>query len=369
MSVVAALFVVALLITVTGFFLSPKAQERNSSRTSTLSTRRVAKPAQAPARTASAPVRPRRTAYTDASSLYDAPIKRRASAYVGETAYPEVVSTQRMRAATNEARPTAQRIQAVTSGRLAGSTNVRRPANARTNGAAKAVAYPGPLKTLEGRLLSWPVGIPGLFMIFLLFFYLLNLALPHPLIASSSFFGSTNLPPTPTASSGAPTTNASQRLVRLGQLDPAQYQSMQQYNTWAYSACSAAAMTEVINAYGHAYHITNILTVEANIHEITPELGLLEESGIQHTGEQFGFKTSWGHNLSLDQVIAVANSGTPVIVSFPPAKFPGGHILVVRGGDSSSVDLADSSRLNWTQLSRERFLQLWGGFSAIMKPA
>lgn len=206
-------------------------------------------------------------------------------------------------------------------------------------------------------------------MIFLLFFYLLNIALPHPLIASSSFFGSTNLPPTPTASSGEPTTNASQRLVRLGQLDPDQYQSMQQYNTWAYSACSAAAMTEVINAYGHSYHITNILTVESNIHEITPELGLLEESGIQHTGEQFGFKTSWGHNLSLDQVIAVANGGTPVIVSFPPAKFPGGHILVVRGGDSNNVDLADSSRLNWTQLSRERFLQLWGGFSAIMKPA
>lgn len=369
MSVVAALFVVALLITVTGFFLSPKAQERNSSRPPTLSTKRVAKPAPAPVRPASAPVRPRRTTYTDARSLYDAPIKRRASAYVGETAYTEVVSTQRMRAMANETRTTTQRIQAVTGGRLVGSTNARRPTHARTNGAARAVAYPGSLKTLEGRLLSWPVALPGLFMIFLLFFYLLNLALPHPLIAASSFFGSTNLPPTPTASSGAPTTTASQRLARLGQLDPAQYQSMQQYNTWAYSACSAAAMTEVINAYGHTYHITDILTIESNIHEITPELGLLEESGIQHTGEQFGFKTSWGHKLSFDQVIAVANGGTPVIVSFPPAKFPGGHILVVRGGNSNYIDLADSSRLDWTQLSRERFLQLWGGFSAIMKPA
>jgi ABC-type bacteriocin/lantibiotic exporter with double-glycine peptidase domain len=156
--------------------------------------------------------------------------------------------------------------------------------------------------------------------------------------------------------------------MRLGQLDPAQYGSTQQYNTWAYSACSSASMTEVMNAYGHKYRITDILTVEARIHEITPELGLLEESGIQHTGEQFGFKTTWGHNLSLDQVIAAANHGTPVIVSFPPAKYAGGHILVVRGGNASTVYLADSSRLNWTQLTRARFMQLWGGFSAIMTP-
>ena len=45
--------------------------------------------------------------------------------------------------------------------------------------------------------------------------------------------------------------NASQQLVRVSQLDPAQYSSSEEYNTWAYSACSAAAMTEVFNAYGH----------------------------------------------------------------------------------------------------------------------
>ena len=66
--------------------------------------------------------------------------------------------------------------------------------------------------------------------------------------------------------------NASQRLVRISQLDPNQYSSTGEYNTWAYSACSAASMTEVFNAYGHHYRITDILKVEAQLGEITPAL-------------------------------------------------------------------------------------------------
>jgi hypothetical protein len=218
------------------------------------------------------------------------------------------------------------------------------------------------------RLSSWKVTIPVLVALFLLSFYFLNAAGPHPLLWSSVFFGPQNQPSAPASTTVSQTYAASKHLARLGQLDPKQYSSTQEYNAWSYSACSAASMTEVINAYGHNYRITDILSVESKIHEITTKEGLLEESGIQHTGAQFGFKTTWGHNLSLDQVIAAANRGTPVIISFPPAKFAGGHILVVRGGDASTVDLADSSGLNWTQLTRARFMQLWGGFSAIMTP-
>jgi hypothetical protein len=229
------------------------------------------------------------------------------------------------------------------------------------------VAYPEPWEELKDRLGSWQVAVPGLIAIFLLGFYLLNTVLPYPLLWMPVTFGSAN-PPAASASGKTPTYAASKHLSRLSQLDPAQYRSTQEYNLWAYSACSAASMTEVINSYSHTYKITDILTVEAAIHEITPDLGLLEEVGIAHTGARFGFKTSWGHNLSLNQVIAAANSGTPVIVSFPPYKYPGGHILVVRGGDSNNVYLADSSRLNWAQISHDRFMQLWAGFSAIMTP-
>ncbi len=162
--------------------------------------------------------------------------------------------------------------------------------------------------------------------------------------------------------------NASQQLVRISQLDPDQYNSSEEYNTWAYSACSAASMTEVFNAYGHHYRIVDILNVEAQIGEITPSQGLLRPEGIEHTAAQFGFKTTWGNAWSLDQVIESANRGNPVIVSFPPDRYDGGHILVVTGGNSSTVYLADSSAWNRSSLSIAQFLQWWEGFAAVVTP-
>jgi Peptidase_C39 like family len=162
--------------------------------------------------------------------------------------------------------------------------------------------------------------------------------------------------------------NASQQLVRISQLDPAQYNSPEEYNTWAYSACSAASMTEVFNAYGHHYRVTDILNVEAQIGEITPALGLLRPEGVEHTAAQFGFKTTWGNAWSLDQVIETANRGNPVIVSFPPDRYDGGHILVVTGGNGTTVYLADTSGWNRHSLSSAQFLQWWEGFAAVVTP-
>ena len=166
-----------------------------------------------------------------------------------------------------------------------------------------------------------------------------------------------------------PNMNASQQLLRISQLDPAQYNSSSEYNTWAYSACSAASMTEVFDAWGRHFRITDVLTVESRIGAITPDLGLLDPSGIQLTASQFGFKTNWGNSWSLDAVINTANSGKPVIVSFPPDRYDGGHILVVTGGDSNYVYLADTSLWNRHSLTRDQFLNWWEGFAAVVTPA
>lgn len=235
--------------------------------------------------------------------------------------------------------------------------------------ASMSVLSPVFWEPLIGRINSWKILIPGLITLCLLGVYLVSVTLPHEVAWTSPWFSQ---PSTKSSSQpqAQPVYTASQHVTRLNQLDPAQYQSLSSYNTWAYSACSAAAMTEVINSYGHKYRIANILTIEAQIGAITPSEGLLEEGGIQQTGAKFGFKTKWGDNtLNLNQLIAAANKGTPVIISFPPATYPGGHILVVRGGNSSYVYLADSSDLNWTQLTHARFMQFWRGFSAIMTPA
>ena len=162
--------------------------------------------------------------------------------------------------------------------------------------------------------------------------------------------------------------DASGQLVRISQLDPAQYSSSAEFNTWAYSACSAAAMTEVFNAYGYHYRVTDVLKVEAQIGEITPQLGLVRPEGIQNTAAQFGFQTTWGNNWTLDQVISTANRGEPVIVSFPPDRYDGGHILDVIGGNSTTVYLADTSLWNRHSLSRSQFLAWWEGYAAVVTP-
>ena len=184
---------------------------------------------------------------------------------------------------------------------------------------------------------------------------------------------STHSTPIPTSTKNTPGVtsngNASLALKRINQLDCGQYASADECSLWAHSACSTAAITEVINAYGYHFRITDTLQQEVAADAIAPQLGLLDDRGIQRTAAaRFGFTTDWGYTRSLDQVIATANAGTPVIVSWPPARYDGGHLLVVTGGDSTAVRLADSSRYNRTSLSRAQFMHWWAGFSAILRP-
>ena len=162
---------------------------------------------------------------------------------------------------------------------------------------------------------------------------------------------------------------ASKALVRISQVDPNSYSSQQEYNTWWPSTCSAASMTEVINSYGHSYKLSDILHVESGLNEITPDLGLVEPSGIAKTVAKFNFSANYLNNPSLDDVMKAANNGTPVIVSFPPSRWAGGHILVVIGGDSNYVYLADSSRLDMRAMTHAIFMKYWAGFAVIVTPS
>lgn len=182
----------------------------------------------------------------------------------------------------------------------------------------------------------------------------------------------------PPASTSTPSINqqlqASKVLARVSQLDPQQYNSTQEYNTWAYSACSAAAMTEVINSYqkanntGKQYRITDILSTETSVHAITPDLGLLEPLGIDRTVSRFGFQTSWLNKPSIQDLVRIGNSGRPIIISFPPDRWSGGHLLVARGGNDTSVYLADSSRLNMQVMDYKTFNKYWAGFAVVVTP-
>jgi len=162
--------------------------------------------------------------------------------------------------------------------------------------------------------------------------------------------------------------NASQTLARISQLDFNEYHSQSDYDTWAYSACSTASLTEVFNAYGRHYKIADVLKVESAIGAITPELGLTSNAGIADTAAKFGFQTKWGNGWSVGQVISNGNAGYPVIVGWPPYLYDGGHIVVVVGGDTNNVYLADSSLWNRQAISQAQFMQWWTGFAAVVTP-
>jgi ABC-type bacteriocin/lantibiotic exporter with double-glycine peptidase domain len=125
----------------------------------------------------------------------------------------------------------------------------------------------------------------------------------------------------------------------------------------------------VMNAYGRHLIASDVLQVEQNLGVWDVQLGLLRDDGIAMTADYFGFATSSSHSLTVDQVVAIANQGKPVIVSVRDSvNFPGGHIFVVSGGDAQSVFVVDSSLLNLHTLTRAQFSGMWQGFSAVLTP-
>src|SRR6266567_2901374 len=157
---------------------------------------------------------------------------------------------------------------------------------------------------------------------------------------------------------------ATHSVERVNQLARSQYNSQQEQNTWEMSACAAAATTVVLNYYGGNYRVHDILQVMIANGDISGA-GLLTHAGLAHTAAHYDFHAVLNEEDTLDHVIAVANSGKPVIVNWPPDRLNGGHFVVVTGGNSSTVFVADSSSYNYTDMPREQFLSFWGepGFS------
>lgn len=163
--------------------------------------------------------------------------------------------------------------------------------------------------------------------------------------------------------------NASARVVRLDSADSSQYSTLYERQTWVYSSCSGFAMVMVMDAYGRHLIASDVLQEELNLGVWSVDQGLLREEGIAMTANYFGFNTSWGHTMTLQQVIDTANSGQPVIVSVRhPTYYPYGHIFVVRGGDAQNVYIADSAPTNFHSMSRAMFLGMWQTFSAVLTP-
>jgi archaellum component FlaG (FlaF/FlaG flagellin family) len=162
---------------------------------------------------------------------------------------------------------------------------------------------------------------------------------------------------------------ASARIVRVDSAARNQYYTDYQWRTWSFSSCSGISMEEVMNAYGRHLIAADVLQEELNLGVWDVSLGLLKEQGIAMTTNYYGFNTDASHARTLQDIINIANKGFPVIVSVRDGYyFPGGHIFVVRGGDSQYVYIVDSSLANFQRMTHPMFIGMWQGFSAILTP-
>jgi ABC-type bacteriocin/lantibiotic exporter with double-glycine peptidase domain len=158
-------------------------------------------------------------------------------------------------------------------------------------------------------------------------------------------------------------------VVRIDSGAANQYATTYEHDVWEYSSCSGIAMEMVMNAYGRHLIASDVLQEELNLGVWSVQLGLLRDEGIAMTSAYFGFNADLSHSRTVQDIVAIANKGEPVIVSVRDAYyFPGGHIMVVHGGDSQYVYLADSSPANFPRMSYSMFLGMWSGFSAVLTP-
>jgi hypothetical protein len=196
------------------------------------------------------------------------------------------------------------------------------------------------------------------------FVLLLNSAwaiVSHQSLTSIVFMQQLNQTQSPQQS---PMLTASERVSVHRQSNRAEYNNDNpEWQLWSYSACSGCALAALLDAYGaqkngKPLNCGDVLEVEYNLGVYDPgksptqNRGLLPpgQQNLARTAAQFGFASDFSKNLSLDDLINLANSGTPSIVGIPT------HVMIITGGDSTYVKLADSGGLHLSIVTRDQFL-------------
>jgi hypothetical protein len=151
------------------------------------------------------------------------------------------------------------------------------------------------------------------------------------------------------------------------------WDSQQQYETWWPSACSAAALTMVLKAWGAEVHIGQVLDRLYDRHAITPEQGLLDANALAQVAGDFGYQALTFWHWSEQQVADVTAQGAPVMVLLVDTKqqtpYPGfvvGHWLTVVGVSPDHIDVRDSSGYHIKTLTPQVFRILYTGIGVVV---
>ena len=152
------------------------------------------------------------------------------------------------------------------------------------------------------------------------------------------------------------------------------YDSYAQFQLWGGAACSAAAFSEVLTAYG-----VHDATIGHEIDEfgkyIDPNWGLLNRHAFAIIAARHGLRADESTSWSYNQIVYVSQQlGLPVIVNVRISYgyysfFSGGHFLVVVGGDAQGLAIVDSSEYYIHYLPKDVFYQMFTGYTAAIAPA
>jgi hypothetical protein len=191
------------------------------------------------------------------------------------------------------------------------------------------------------------------------------------------------IPMSPAGQSAGSTTIA-QRVQPITQADlNAGYDSQQQHDIWWDSACSVAAMTEVLHAWGRKEVTIGRLIDLMSAHSppfLTPWGGLTDQAGWPWLAQMYHFQAQvqW-HAYTFDTLIGQVNqTGLPIIIGIQGST-GWGHFFVVVGGDSQAAQIVDSSLWHIHSMPRAAFSSytpigidspiLWTGETVMIAPA
>jgi hypothetical protein len=178
-----------------------------------------------------------------------------------------------------------------------------------------------------------------------------------------------------------PSSFITQRVHPIIQADlNAGYDSPQQHDIWWDSACSAAALTELLHAWGVADVTIGEVIDEMSAHNppyITPWGGLMSQNGWGYIAGIYHLHATVQLNRALsygDIVRTTQAQGIPVVLGlrdnsgrYFPAFAGGGHFLIAVGGDASGLRIVDSSLYRITFLPYDELNYLWTGETVIIK--
>lgn len=156
-------------------------------------------------------------------------------------------------------------------------------------------------------------------------------------------------------------------------LRPDLYDNYAQFQNWGGAACSAAALSEVLTAYGVS-HATIGHEIDELGSYISPNGGLLNRHGFAVVAAKHNLRADESTSLTYNQLIYLTEKlGMPVIVNVRMTYgyyhfFDGGHFLTVVGGDAQGLRIVDSSEYYIHYLPKSVFYQMFTGYTAAIVP-